>query len=288
MHLIVAGETKKMTIGLNFLPDAHQPRHRKGTTKVKVAAVKVGSTTVSYVLASNLERPIRRESVVLNLLGRGDDGARILTQIINGWLNDVPPDRLLVVGGQALREQAWGEIVAGHRVWVLAGTEEAQLTHFAVAALTNSTAAATIFDIGGGSTEIIGRAHIYSLPVGVGRPESLETNVWPDLPVLGHAWMVGGTAHAISRLLGRGPLEAISTESVLRLQRDDGALTVERLLARGVPPDRVPLLRPGLRILTALLVRYHLSEFFWSPFGLLEGAWLAASLGRGRDFRDGY
>jgi hypothetical protein len=248
---------------------------------MRVAAVKIGSTTVSYLVAETLHRPLLRRSHVLNLLVRSD-GPQVLVTLVKQWLNEEEacPDRLLMAGGQALREQPAFSRALGHMGWILDGQQEGQLTRMGVLASTGH-APGMLIDIGGGSTEIVDDTGSHSLPIGVHRVHVVDAR-WPVVGPATSATVVGGAGHAVVHLLQRRAMESVSRGELHALQQTLSQGGAAWIRAHGIPHNRVALVEPGVEILLAVMTHYQLSSFVWTPYGLLEGIWLAASLGRGR------
>ena len=248
---------------------------------MNVAAVKIGSTTVSYLLAEELDRPVRREAAVLNLLSR-PDAATALAATVKNWLEggNPRPARVLMAAGQALRERPDLGRALPIPVWTLTGSQEGHLTRLGILASAPKTRGILI-DIGGGSTEIVDDAKSYSLRLGVERPVP-ESTAWPEISHDGGAAIiVGGTGRAASMLLGKKAYEPMSADELVNLQRVVLRYGEAWLHARGISDRRAALIAPGLTILNHILAHYRLRQVYWSGQGLLEGIWLAASLGRG-------
>ena len=248
---------------------------------LSVGALKIGSTTVSYLVAVQLERPLLKTRRVVKLMSRDSNAGReLLRETVWGWLNRPdPPDRLLIGGGQVLRERP--QLAAGLPVpvWILSGREEGWLTRLGISAYRNIHQALVV-DIGGGSTELVASAASFSLPVGVHRPDARELQ-WPSVGPVQSAVVVGGMGHVLGLLLGLRPFAAVPSAGIARLADQVVGLTPGDLVARGVPSNRAELVAPGLRLLALTMERYQLTDCSWAPSGLLEGLWLAASLGRG-------
>jgi hypothetical protein len=142
-----------------------------------------------------------------------------------------------------------------------------------------------VVDIGGGSTELVGRESNCSLAVGVGRPLR-QRMIWPDLDLGRQAAMVGGTGRMLGLLTASRPFQTISIDVLRRAMDAAEAMGTSDLVKIGVPASRVELVRPGLEIVRSLVDHYRWTALFWSDAGLLEGLWLTASLGRGRNTLD--
>lgn len=245
-----------------------------------VTVIKLGSTTLSMLSAVRLDAPRKREQAVLHLIRRSPDEARqAVCDAVNAWMGELGPVFAFLAGaGQVWRE--WGETARlPWPVWILSGREEARLAWIAVAAVVRESP--LVVDIGGGSTELVSARLSCSLPIGVGRPGPLR---WPEERLTGRVTLIGGLGHVLGTLSGRGPGELISAAGFHRLYAEVKQRDTQELVARGVEPDRAPLVARGFEILASLLAAYGWDSLVWAERGLLEGLWLAASLGRGHPF----
>ncbi len=248
---------------------------------LRVGALKIGSTTVSYLVAVELERPLLKTRRVVKLMSRDSvAGRELLSETVGAWLNRPdPPDRLLIGGGQVLRERPQLAADLPVPVWILSGREEGWLTRLGISAYRNIHQTLVV-DIGGGSMELVASTASFSLPVGVHRPDPSEVH-WPAVGPAQSAVVVGGMGHILGLLLGLRPFAAVSSGGIARLADRVARLKPADLVAQGVPLNRAELVAPGLQLLTLTMERYQLTGCSWAPSGLLEGLWLAASLGRG-------
>ncbi len=198
---------------------------------------------------------------------------------------------------------------------VIGGEEEAALS-FAGArlALTDGTAACTVIDIGGGSTEVVegdaaGPRRSVSLPLGVNRQGDMITTDPPrkaevEAIVREAREMV---ARATAGFTGDGPLlgvaGTVTTLAAVMIGHYDPAAVhrtrigrdeVQEVLARmasmaagerartpGVHPDRVNVIVPGLAILLGALTALGADGLMASECDLLDGIALAVAAGRG-------
>lgn len=245
-----------------------------------VTVVKIGSTTLSLLSAMRLSAPIKREQAVLHLIRRTpEDAAAAVRRQVEAWSRDLGAlGRFLAGGGQVLRERPELLQQMPWPVWAPSGHEEARLAWLAVAAATREESPLVV-DIGGGSTELVSSRVSYSLPIGVGRAGQFT---WPEAGLSGRVTLVGGLGHVLGILSGHGPGEPISARAVARLGGEIRKQSTAELVGRGVGADRAPLVPRGLEILSSLLATYGWDSLAWADRGLLEGLWLAASLGRGR------
>jgi exopolyphosphatase/guanosine-5'-triphosphate,3'-diphosphate pyrophosphatase len=144
---------------------------------MRVATIDIGTNTVLLLVAetrSSGELVALEERATITRLGQGVDKARALApeavERTNACIDDYAStirthgvDRLDVVGTSAMRDAAGGDAVRDHvrrtlgvDARVIAGEEEARLTFLgALAGLGETNGPETVFDIGGGSTEIV-------------------------------------------------------------------------------------------------------------------------------------
>lgn len=246
-----------------------------------VAAIKIGSTTLSALAGDSLSRPRWRDYTVARLLRAGDEEARAaLTQQLDRYrqtLDTLGVRRLAIGAGELLRQRprlldnlgSWAPAI-----WPMTPSEEAQLTWAAVQAA--EAVPVTVLDIGGGSTEVVSSHGWWSHPIGMeaDHPDP-QAVAWPDPPST-RLVVVGGLVSGLEVVLNLQPGHPFRE----RLAFGEG-LSVEQWVARGVDAGRAPLLCRGFRILRAALTAWGWPEVAYSRRGLLEGLWLAASLGRG-------
>ncbi len=238
------------------------------------AIIKIGSTSSTLLIAERLNRPLVREQRLFNLFE--SPGQKALLDQVGVWraLAHRHGAEPVAAGGEALRQNTplREDLRSVLRDWWdLTGSAEGRLAFLAVAAEDVQTDG--LLDIGGGSTEIVTRTGVVSLPWGAARQPSLMT--WPELPVLSKPAAVGGTALALAAWCGRE-----------QVNRRDARLLAEALQDRPdqfqhLDPLRRRILPGGLAVLESLWDR---AEWPWlrvSRRGLAEGLWLAASLGRG-------
>jgi exopolyphosphatase/guanosine-5'-triphosphate,3'-diphosphate pyrophosphatase len=146
----------------------------------RVAAIDVGTNTVLLLVAERQpdgSLSAIEERATITRLGEGVDRTRILgdaavtrtNECISAYAADIRShgvDRVAVVGTSAMRDAAGGERVREHvqrllgvDVRVISGDEEARLTlSGALSGLvleTREQRSVTVFDIGGGSTEVV-------------------------------------------------------------------------------------------------------------------------------------
>jgi exopolyphosphatase/guanosine-5'-triphosphate,3'-diphosphate pyrophosphatase len=146
----------------------------------RVAAIDIGTNTVLLLVAEQQAdgslTPLE-ERATITRLGEGVDRTRTLTDaavartneclsVYAGVIRSHGVDRIAVVGTSAMRDAAGGERVRAHvqrclgvDVRVISGDEEARLTLSGalsgLALETQEPRSVTVFDIGGGSTEVV-------------------------------------------------------------------------------------------------------------------------------------
>jgi exopolyphosphatase/guanosine-5'-triphosphate,3'-diphosphate pyrophosphatase len=143
---------------------------------VRVATIDVGTNTVLLLVADvgadgTLEPKIEREAITR--LGQGVDRSRELDAAavertlacLEGLAREVSAarcDRVAIVGTSALRDARGGDefrtrarAILGADVRVLSGDEEAEATFLGATSDQRSPGSRVVFDVGGGSTEIV-------------------------------------------------------------------------------------------------------------------------------------
>ncbi len=244
----------------------------------RTAAVKIGSTSVAVLVADRMAEPLFQHLWVLGLMDAPDPQER-LAPILQQLASEVGPATLVGVGEVGRRRPELTGWLETQRwpVWQLSGREEARCTWWGVQA--GLQQAATVIDVGGGSTEVSDGTDAVSWPYGAAAPPT--TDSWAVPPGLTarvhHLVAVGGTARALASIahqeamLSRAQLTAWVTapEGLVRM----GA-------AHHVAPARLPLLAGGARSLLCTLTLLGADDVEVSDAGLLQGLWLAARLGR--------
>jgi exopolyphosphatase/guanosine-5'-triphosphate,3'-diphosphate pyrophosphatase len=144
---------------------------------LRIATIDVGTNTVLLLVAERAEDGVLRplaERATITRLGEGVDRSRRLlpaaiarTRTCLGdyakIARELGAQRIAVVGTSALRDAAGGDDIRasvrqlfGVDLRVVSGDEEARLTFLgALSGLSRSAEAAVVFDIGGGSSEIV-------------------------------------------------------------------------------------------------------------------------------------
>jgi hypothetical protein len=245
--------------------------------KASVTAVlKVGSTSVSVLVADRVGQPLWETQAILSLLGDPHAEAKL-----DAWLGtwSWPPSArpawgLAALGAVGRERPGLAEPLKrrGWEVWLLSGEEEAWAAWWGEQAFWPHPV--TVIDVGGGSTEFAGPGAVLSLPVGAARPPSPDTAV--SLPEFGgrEAVALGGSARALARVLGT----PLSRSALVAFRRQ--------------PPERPPDIEPA----RWALLDGGAAAWLWvlealgrdavpvSPRDLRWGLFLAARLGRGKGF----
>lgn len=243
------------------------------------AVIKVGSTSVSALVAQTLSQPLWTTSIDLGLL-KSPDPVALLEPTLDSLLAQLSawaPLELLVATGEIGRRRA--DVVTalcrrGLKPWILTGTEEARVAWWGEQARHGTEV--VVIDVGGGSTEVVGARWAMSFPFGAQAPPNATTIGLPAWPG-GNAIAIGGTAKVIARWLGRS---AVRVEDLQDLS--SGSWSVANAIDRlGITPLRARLLPAGAFCLSRVLESLGLNQVQVSPRDLREGLWIAAVLGRG-------
>lgn len=202
---------------------------------------------------------------------------------------------------------------AGVRVRVLSAREEARFAYASARACFRHPKPATLlFDVGGGSVELVfarreGIARTASLPLGAlrlterylrhdppaaaelaairRRAISLLDSFFHRCPVFEPVRLdlvaSGGTVTTLARML-HGPratrVEAVRRADIARLSRRCNAATLaERARMRGLPADRADIIIPGLVVVLAVMDRARKRVLRVNPGGVREGVLLHVS-----------
>ncbi len=143
---------------------------------MRVATIDIGTNTVLLLVAEGPPGALRavHERATITRLGEGVDRTRRLSPAAierttaclaeyGQAVRDLEAERVAVVGTSAMRDAAGGEAIVaavraslGVEARVIAGDEEARLTfRGALSGMTVEGHEAVVFDIGGGSTEVV-------------------------------------------------------------------------------------------------------------------------------------
>jgi exopolyphosphatase / guanosine-5'-triphosphate,3'-diphosphate pyrophosphatase len=285
---------------------------------VRVAAIDQGTNTTRLLVADvqdgRIDELARRTEITR--LGEGVDERRRLLPLPIARVRNVLTDyrreaerlgaeRSLVVATSAVRDAENGEAFLGEIEWsygfatrLLSGDDEAVLTLRGIGAVPDDTA---VFDIGGGSTEIVmTRGHV-SVDVGSVRQTEqfgedadaignharalLEEHVPAELRPA-RAIGVAGTVTTLAaldlglaeydreRVHGHFVSRAAVQEQLVRL----AALPLEeRMRVPALDPQRAPVIVAGAAILRELISYFELDGVEASERGILHGAAMLAA-----------
>ena len=244
----------------------------------RIAALKIGSTSVAVLVADRMAEPLLQGTWVLRLMDAPDPAAR-LAPLLRQLAPALGPGTLVGVGEVGRRRpeltrwlEAWG-----WALWQLAGAEEARCAWWGVQA--GMRQAATVVDVGGGSTEVSDGTDAVSWAFGAAAPPATDRWAVPS-GLTGRARRpvaVGGTARALASLAG--PAHIVSrTQLAAWVDDPEGLLRLG--VDHRVDPDRLPLLAGGGRSLLCAMTLLGVDDVEVSNAGLIQGLWLAARLGR--------
>ena len=259
------------------------------------------------------EGPMRRTLEVLR-------GFRRITEAEGATVSDAVGTSALREAGNsaAFLERVRAE--TGFEVRVISGEEEASLTALGVVASLGPMPSAMIVDIGGGSTEMaIVRGHqlVASISEPVGAVGLIERHIKSDPPARAELESLRAECDAAAlrfrgalgapepgmRLVGAaGTMSTIAAMDLglVRYERDrvhGHVVTIgrlreiyrlitaiplhERLLIKGLEPDRTDLIMAGLTLTICLMETFGYRDLMISDAGLLEGLLTNMSLGGG-------
>ncbi len=241
-----------------------------------LAVIKVGSTSISVLVAATLTHPLYDDVQIRHLI-RHQDGPAVLRESLRHLKRDVQalaPRGGLVAFGEAGRHNPAlpAEAVrAGYAVWVLSGEEEGACSWWSEQPW--RTVPITVLDVGGGSTEFAGPWGSVSTPFGAEQPPPPDTPVPAAVRREGPLVAMGGTARALGTVFG-SPI----ARQTLAAYADRPFSTWPRVHL--VEADRRPLLSGGLATMLWAMDGLRADEVAVTPRDLRWGLWLAACLGR--------
>ena len=226
-------------------------------------------------------------------------------------LKGLPGDSVRVVGTNALRQAekcsdflSAAENLLGHPIEVIAGREEARLIYLGVAnGLATGDEARIVFDIGGGSTEVIlgkgfdpiqresieigcvSLSHQFFATGKITRKRIKKAELHAELalqpivkPYLGHGWATAigcsGTIKVIRAVVQAQGWsdQGITRESLNQLKEHILEIgDINNVVLPGLSDDRKPVLAGGLAVLSALFDLFQLSRLDVSDMALREG-----------------
>ena len=241
-----------------------------------LAVVKVGSTSVSVLVAGRLSHPLFLHAEIRSLIREPEPASALgaaMADIAARVARFQPRSGIVALGevGRIHPELGAGLARQGFPVWTLSGVEEAQASWWGEQAF--HPAAITVVDVGGGSTEVAGAGTSQSLPFGAERPPGPGSPFPPARHLHGRAVAMGGTARALASLFGN----PFHRETLLRHQ-DRNPESWPGIAA--VDERRVRLLAGGLRTFLWVMDALQLPEMAVTERDLRWGLWLSAQLGR--------
>ncbi len=244
----------------------------------RTAAVKIGSTSVAVLVADRMAEPLFQHLWVLGLMDVPDPQER-LAPILQQLASELGPATLVGVGEVGRRRPELTGWLQTQRwpVWQLSGREEARCAWWGVQA--GLRQAATVIDVGGGSTEVSDGTDAVSWPFGAAAPPTTDTwTVPPGLTARARRLVaVGGTARALATIAGQEARLARAQLAAWTQHPDD---LIRLGAGHRVEPARRSLLPGGVRSLLCTLTLLGADGVEVSDAGLLQGLWLAARLGR--------
>jgi exopolyphosphatase/guanosine-5'-triphosphate,3'-diphosphate pyrophosphatase len=269
----------------------------------RVAAVDLGTNSTRLLVADVADGALvelHREARITRL-GESVDATRLLLPAAvarvhacladyRATIEELGAERTLAVATSAVRDAANGtEFLAGveFETRLLSGDEEAELTFRGVGAPD-----ALVVDVGGGSTELVGRGIRESLELGCVRlterflrsdpPAAAELATCagavraalPPRVEAPRAIGVAGTFVSLAALAG----ELTPASVAAQVARLASLPLAERRLVPGLEPERAPVIVAGAVIVRELLEWLALPRFEVSIRDLLDGVALEAAL----------
>lgn len=249
-----------------------------------VAVLKVGSTSISVLVARCLDHPLWQASFDVGLLTAPNPGeilAHTLATIIPE-LRRLDVRNLLTATGEVGRVRPeCAETLRRHGLhpWILTGDEEARVSWWGEQG--RHAGPVWVIDVGGGSTELVGPARGLSLAFGAQQPtppahaDRLLRDLQGKMP---HLVAAGGTARVAARVLGSMQL----SRATLSELASGASIPDELREALNISELRARLLPGGASVLKWVMETAGISAVDVSPRDLRHGLWLAATLGRAR------
>jgi exopolyphosphatase / guanosine-5'-triphosphate,3'-diphosphate pyrophosphatase len=303
---------------------------------MRVAVIDIGTNSTRLLLAdvagSQVEQ-VERRTTVTNM-GRGVDHTGLICSeaiedvcaVIADYkarYEEMGADRLIAIATSAVRDASNGEAFIaelrerfGIDARLLTGEEEAHLTYLGATAHRPSDAATLVFDIGGGSTELIvgsgsnvgfhtslqagtirqSERHLTSDPPDPHELEDLATDIrhqieraidaQPNAKPL-HAIAVAGTPTSLAAIdqalepydPGRVHGYRLALKRIQRmLSRLSSLPLAERLRVPGLHPGRAPTIVAGTVILVQVMRAFGVEEIEVSELDILHGSALSAAM----------
>jgi len=303
---------------------------------MRVAVVDIGTNSTRLLIgdvADGRVGQVERRTTVTNM-GRGVDHTGLLCsdavedvcRVVADYkahYEEMGAERVTAIATSAVRDAANGEaFIAELRerfdldARLLTGAEEAQLTYLGATAQRRAEQATLVFDIGGGSTELIvgsGREVGFHASLQAGTIRQSERHLTSDPPdpheledlageirILieravatqpearpSHAIAVAGTPTSLAAIdqqlepydPGRVHGYRLGMRRIQRmLSRLSSLPLAERLRVPGLHPGRAPTIVAGTVILVQVMRAFGLEEVEVSELDILQGAALSAAL----------
>jgi len=307
-----------------------------GAPTLRVAVVDIGTNSTRLLIADvegGRVDEVERRTTVTNM-GRGVDHSNLICSeaieevcsVIAGYkahYEELGADRVMAIATSAVRDAINGEaFIAELRerfdldARLLTGEEEANLTYLGATAHRTGDEPTLVFDIGGGSTEIVvgaGNQVAFHASLQAGTIRQSERHLTTDPPntheledlaadILSlieraiaaephamptHAIAVAGTPSSLAAI--DQELEAYDRDRVHghrlplgRIQRMLSRLSAlplaERLRVPGMHPGRAPTIVTGTVILVQVMRAFGLQEVEVSELDILHGSALSAAM----------
>jgi exopolyphosphatase/guanosine-5'-triphosphate,3'-diphosphate pyrophosphatase len=303
---------------------------------MRVAVVDIGTNSTRLLLAdvagSHVEQ-VERRTTVTNM-GRGVDHTGLICseamedvcEVVAGYkarYEEMGAERLIAIATSAVRDAANGDAFIaelrerfGIDARLLTGEEEAHLTYLGATAKRPAEAPTLVFDIGGGSTELIvgsGAQVGFHTSLQAGTIRQSERHLTSDPPNPHELEDLAGEIHnLIERAIASNPdarpshgiavagtptsLAAIDQAlepydpgrvhgyrlAMKRVQRMLSRLSslplAERLRVPGLHPGRAPTIVAGTVILVQVMRAFGLEEVEVSELDILQGSALSAAM----------
>ena len=237
-----------------------------------LAVIKFGSTSATLLAAERLDKPQLRLQRLINLFSEdGPHKALVWAQEMRQTIRQMGIEPL-AAGGEGLRlnSQLQSRLQSVFPLWwPLTAELEGRLAWMAVKA--KHPSCDVVVDIGGGSTEIVTGDKTASYPVGTART---GRSAWGDFSQARNPVFIGGTAVSLAKHASH---QQLCLADVTNFSQ---ALTDNTALLEGLDPLRREILPKGLALIKEIVTQNNWPQWEVSEYGLTEGLWLAASLGR--------
>lgn len=303
---------------------------------VRVAVVDIGTNSTRLLIADVAENgvtEVERRTTVTNM-GRGVDHSGLISAdaiedvcaVIADYkacYEEMCAERVTAIATSAVRDAVNGDAFIaelrerfGLDARLLTGKEEANLTYLGATSHRPVGESALVFDIGGGSTELIvgsgtevgfhaslqagtirqSERHLTSDPPGPHELEDLATDIRNQIGAIaaqahaqGRAIAVAGTPTSLAAIdQGLEPYDRsrvhgyrLGLQTIQRmLSRLSSLSLAERLRVPGLQPGRAPTIVAGTVILVQVMRAFKVKEVEVSELDILHGTALSAAMAR--------